>query len=880
MRLPVTIIQRRNNFINLPKVAIKAMYGNNPPTGAVAFKLTWQLQIDSDSNSDSDSDPSSTSKDIEKNSTDPSKKFAYVAWRGGYSTQAKVEIPQAMAECMGLGSIVTQSQTSNVHMFVQVTKTTCSRVTRVNLDPVNENDWEMLELHANQLEDSMLDQVCILYSGQVFPISVGTSGLIRLQVGNVEFSDGALCGILGRDSELIIAPRVRKKKQKSQPKSQPKTKEKATTKDKEIDAVASSSPSLPSSSVCVGPHLQLRLQPMSTQAKHFSVIDSSAVWVHPKTLCWSEMVTNHDGITYAYISRDKTIGPPLASGSTTKNNTTNTNDKKDTQTEQTEQTEQTDTLGETMYQEATLVRVRMSTSIAPGHIALSYNHLLSLQVAPLLSDVFLFPCASSPTIATTDSDVLRIVLYPKNEPNEPNETNIELEEKDVEQAFWNAIESSSDDHGFIVGHTTTLIELTVAVNSKYSKNGKYGNATEARNTSTYRTNVYEVHLLRRHTTTIKASDVVAENVWNEYEAKRDGRAARNAKRERIENEAKRKAGEEEENLVQEEERPWWILLKSGNISSSSSSSNNDKRREDDEDNEDMYMLMTPTKTNRNGKPPSSYFRPLVTIGKTKINHLPTKPPTTWSELQQLPRNQPTQQTQNILQQLQKNSRFLLNPTPNVPRTHVGGVDSVLKKIWSYLASRVCSPTVQARLQTSSPPCGHVYLTGGNGQGKTTVASVIATMFRRYTFSLTHVVWVDCRALLGSSTEYIESILKMAWQEASERSPSVIVLDDLDVLVPSDVDGLGSNVAAARFAEILVDLSWKHRGRSKARRAWSQDQKKSANENTNEMQETKESKKNDLLPSHLLDRWSAPNSHGIGVIATGVRTGNVFKNRKV
>ena len=54
-----------------------------------------------------------------------------------------------------------------------------------------------------------------LYSGQMCTapqnVYVPAEG-VNTAEGNVSFDDGAPCGILGRDSELVIAPRERKKR--------------------------------------------------------------------------------------------------------------------------------------------------------------------------------------------------------------------------------------------------------------------------------------------------------------------------------------------------------------------------------------------------------------------------------------------------------------------------------------------------------------------------------------------------------------------------------------------------------------------------------------------------------------------------------------------
>ena len=47
----------------------------------------------------------------------------------------------------------------------------------VRLEPLSANDWELLEIHANELEaGSLLRQVCVVYPGQSLPIRLGRYG--------------------------------------------------------------------------------------------------------------------------------------------------------------------------------------------------------------------------------------------------------------------------------------------------------------------------------------------------------------------------------------------------------------------------------------------------------------------------------------------------------------------------------------------------------------------------------------------------------------------------------------------------------------------------------------------------------------------------------
>ncbi|XP_055974037.1 peroxisomal ATPase PEX1 [Sorex fumeus] len=76
--------------------------------------------------------------------------------------------------------------------------------------------------------------------------------------------------------------------------------------------------------------------------------------------------------------------------------------------------------------------------------------------------------------------------------------------------------------------------------------------------------------------------------------------------------------------------------------------------------------------------------------------------------------------------------------------------------------------------------GGLLLTGGKGCGKSTLAKAICK--EAYETLDAHVETIDCKALRGKRLENIQKSLEAAFSEAVWRQPSVILLDDLDLLV--------------------------------------------------------------------------------------------------
>lgn len=75
--------------------------------------------------------------------------------------------------------------------------------------------------------------------------------------------------------------------------------------------------------------------------------------------------------------------------------------------------------------------------------------------------------------------------------------------------------------------------------------------------------------------------------------------------------------------------------------------------------------------------------------------------------------------------------------------------------------------------------GALLLTGGKGSGKTTLAKAVC---KEACDTLdAHMEIVDCKALKGKRLEYVEKALWVAFSEAVWRQPSVVLLDDLDLV---------------------------------------------------------------------------------------------------
>ena len=116
---------------------------------------------------------------------------------------------------------------------------------------------------------------------------------------------------------------------------------------------------------------------------------------------------------------------------------------------------------------------------------------------------------------------------------------------------------------------------------------------------------------------------------------------------------------------------------------------------------------------------------------------------------------------------------------------LGGVDSVLKDIIDAMADHTRAHDASRRVERAgSLRIRGVYLHGSRGSGKTSVMQAAARKMRRDPGSLVHTVWIDCLKLRGSKRSEVRERLESAFSEAYDRAPSIVVMDDIDLLVPA------------------------------------------------------------------------------------------------
>ena len=149
----------------------------------------------------------------------------FVSWRGSVVSSNHVgspvvEIPSMLGECLGLrhGMFVLL-----LPLFQPISMPPSA--SSVTLEPLTEDDWEVLEANASHVEEVVLQQTAVLAQGQLVPLWLRGQALIRLQVTSCQLppssssSGGDPRSLLSKvvrvtdGCELHVAPKMRKKEE-------------------------------------------------------------------------------------------------------------------------------------------------------------------------------------------------------------------------------------------------------------------------------------------------------------------------------------------------------------------------------------------------------------------------------------------------------------------------------------------------------------------------------------------------------------------------------------------------------------------------------------------------------------------------------------------
>ncbi|XP_016016795.2 peroxisome biogenesis factor 1 isoform X1 [Rousettus aegyptiacus] len=140
---------------------------------------------------------------------------------------------------------------------------------------------------------------------------------------------------------------------------------------------------------------------------------------------------------------------------------------------------------------------------------------------------------------------------------------------------------------------------------------------------------------------------------------------------------------------------------------------------------------------------------------------------------------------------------------------LGGVNSLAVSSLEHITHSLLGRPLSQQLMSlvAGLRNGALLLTGGKGSGKSTLAKAICK--EAFDILDAYVEIVDCKALRGKRLENIQKTLEAAFSEAVWRQPSVVLLDDLDLVVglpaPPEQELGPEAMQSQRVAHALNDM---------------------------------------------------------------------------
>ncbi|RIA82621.1 P-loop containing nucleoside triphosphate hydrolase protein, partial [Glomus cerebriforme] len=117
---------------------------------------------------------------------------------------------------------------------------------------------------------------------------------------------------------------------------------------------------------------------------------------------------------------------------------------------------------------------------------------------------------------------------------------------------------------------------------------------------------------------------------------------------------------------------------------------------------------------------------------------------------------------------------------------LAGVSNLTQQLEGYL--RYCLGKVPLRSALRIPGLGGLLLCGGHGSGKTSIAKTVAYNLER---DLQTLAFIRCTELTEERISSVRDKLQQWFDDAAWHAPSIILFDDLDRLIPAEVEHIDS-----------------------------------------------------------------------------------------
>lgn len=140
------------------------------------------------------------------------------------------------------------------------------------------------------------------------------------------------------------------------------------------------------------------------------------------------------------------------------------------------------------------------------------------------------------------------------------------------------------------------------------------------------------------------------------------------------------------------------------------------------------------------------------------------------------------------------------PTTTIPPTVMGGIDKVFQKIQQYTLANLSERDLKDTLGV--PGSGGVLVTGSHGAGKT---SLVHNLLFDIKQSNIYTMEINCSEIADERIPVFKEKLQQWFDEAAWHGPSLIFFDDLDRLIPAEVEHADST-RSRHLAELFVSMA--------------------------------------------------------------------------